>query len=164
MRCIRAVRLFRWLAITLLPWSAIARAELAAWDQAKAAALTKDLAATTKALYETFIDQPRPSLESMQIRPYYRLKQEVWLLGIEASELATMLEKGDGREQTILIYDNMMQLVRRAREDAEQAFIAHDVEERATAVRAVLNQLGPYYDSDFQTLPPPHGSEPPKAR
>lgn len=152
------VRVQRFLTFAVLLWAASARAELATWDQAKVSGLTNELTAATKALYETFVKQPQPGLGSMQSRTYYRLKQEVRRLRNETDELARSLGKGEGREQTLPIYENLMQLVRTAREDAEKAFLVHDVEERATAVRAVLNQLGPYYDADFQALTPRPGT------
>jgi hypothetical protein len=79
---------------------------------------------------------------------------------VEARELAASLEKGEGREQTLSIYDHLMQLVRIARDDAAKVFNTQDVAERAAAVRGVLNQLGPYYDPDFQVLAPHPNIEP----
>jgi hypothetical protein len=154
MRDRSAVRVLASVPIALLLCAPPARAELAAWDQAKVGALAKELEATTSALYDTFVKQPTPGLGSMQSRTYYRLKQEVRRIRSEARELAGSLEKGEGHEQTQPIYESLMQLVREARDDARQVFTTRDVEERAAAVRAVLNQLGPYYDPDFQTLQP----------
>jgi hypothetical protein len=149
------------LAMTLLLLSAPnARAELAAWDQAQVTALGKELVQATNALYETFQEQPPPSIGSMQSQAYYRLKQLVRRLRVESRELAGSLEKGEGQEQTLAIYDNLMQLTRSARDEAGRVFVAHDVGERAAAVRRVLNQLGPYYDPDFPTLAPHPNIEP----
>jgi hypothetical protein len=50
--------------------------------------------------------------------------------------------------------------VRIARDDAARSFNTEDVGQRAAAVRGVLNQLGPYYDPDFQALPPHPNIEP----
>jgi hypothetical protein len=151
------VHLFFPLVMTLVLASAGSRAELAAWDQAEVTALSKELETATRALYETFIKKPAASLGSTQSQAYYRLKQEVRVLRVEARELAASLEKGEGREQTLPIYDHLMQLVRIARDDAAKTFNTQDVAERAAAVRGVLNRLGPYYDPDFQTLAPhPH--------
>jgi hypothetical protein len=148
------------LAITLLLSAPGSRAELAVWDQAQVTALAKELETAAHALYDTFIKKPPPSVGSMQSQAYYRLKQEVRVLRVEARELAASLEKGEGREQTLPIYDHLMQLVRIAREDAAKTFNTQDVGERAAAVRGMLNQLGPYYDPDFQALPPHPNIEP----
>jgi hypothetical protein len=147
------------LAMTLLLAAPASRAELATWDQAAVTALGKELETAADALYETFVNKPPPTLGSMQTY-YYRLKQEVRLLRSEARELAASLEKGEGREQTLPIYDHLMQLVRIARDDAARTFNTQDVGQRAAAVRAVLNRLGPYYDPDFQTLAPHPNIEP----
>ena len=148
------------LAIAGLLFAPSARGELAAWDQAQVTGLGKELTVATEALYDTFIKQPSPGLGSMQSQAYYRLEHLVRLLRIEARELATSLEKGGGREQTLPIYENLMQLVRSARDDAGKVFVAHDVGDRAGAVRGVLNRLGPYYDPDFPTLAPHPNIEP----
>ena len=143
------------LAMTLLLAAPASRAELAAWDQAAVTALGKELETAADALYYTFVNQPPPTLGSMQTY-YYRLKQEVRLLRVEARWLAESLEKGAGREETLPVYDHMMQLVRAARLDAGRVAV-QDVGERAAVVRGVLNQLGPYYDPDFHALAPhPH--------
>jgi hypothetical protein len=155
-----AVHLILPLAMSLLLSAPESRAELAAWDQAEVTALAKQLETATKELYETFIKKPAPSVGSTQSQSYYRLKQEVRVLRVEARELAASLEKGEGREQTLPIYDHLMQLVRIARDDAAKTFNTQDVGERAAAVRGVLNQLGPYYDPDFQALAPHPNIEP----
>ena len=153
-------RLLGSLAIAGLLFAPSARGELAAWDQAQVTALAKDLATATDSLYDTFRKQQPPGLGSMQSHAYYRLKQWVRLLQLEARHLAGSVEQGEGREQTLAIYENLMQLARSARDDAGKAFVAHDVGDRAAAVRGVLNRLGPYYDPDFQTLAPHPNIEP----
>ena len=147
-------------AIVAFLFAPAARGELAAWDQTQVTRLAKELTTATDSLYNTFIKQPSPNVGSMQSQAYHRLKQWVRLLRIEARELANSLEKGEGREQTLTIYENLMQLTRSARDDAAKVFVAQDVGERAAAVRGVLNRLGPYYDPDFPTLAPHPNIEP----
>ncbi|HVN37306.1 MAG TPA: hypothetical protein VMW19_03915 [Myxococcota bacterium] len=141
-----------------------ARAELTTWDQAQVTALGKELVQATNALYETFRKQPPPSVGSMQGDSYQRLKQFVRLLHVVSQEFAGSLEKGEGRVETLTIFDNLMQLARSARDEAARVFVAHDVSERASAVRQVLNRLGPYYDPDFPILAPHPNIEPGAAR
>lgn len=153
------------LAMILLVLSAPnARAELAAWDEAKVTALGKELVQATDALYETFRKQPPPSVGSMQSDSYHRLKQFVRLLRVVSHEFTGSLEKGEGRVETLNIYENLMQLARSARDEAGRVFVAHEVGERAAAVRQVLNRLGPYYDPDFPPLAPHPNIEPGAAR
>jgi hypothetical protein len=154
------VRLLGPLAIAAFLFAPAARGELAAWDQAQVTRLAKELTTATDALYDAFVKQPTPGLGSMQSNAYYRLKQMVRLLRIEAREFASSLEKGEEREQTLPIFENLMQLTRSARDEAARVFVAHDVGERAVAVRGVLNRLGPYYDPDFPALAPHPNIEP----
>ena len=156
----RLVLAFRALALVVLLVAPSAKSEVEAWDQAKVVGFAKDLATATDALHDTFQKQLPPSLGSMHSHAYYRLKQWVRLLQLEARQLATSVEQGEGREQTLASYENLMQLARSARDDARKAFIGQDVGDRAAAVRGVLNRLGPYYDPDFQTLAPNPNIEP----
>jgi hypothetical protein len=129
-------------------------AELAAWDQAKVTALAKQLEGETKALYDTFYKQPVPSIGSGQSQEYRRLKQEVRRLRSEAGELSRALAAGEGRDDTLPVYENLMQKVREARELAGRIFTTKDVQDRASAVRKTLNEISPFYDPDAVPLQP----------
>jgi hypothetical protein len=155
-----AVRVIGLLAMILIVSARSARAELVSWDHAKVTALGKELVQATDALYDTLRKHPAPSVGSIGSDSYYRLKQFVHLLHIVSHEFARSLEKGEGREETIIIYENLMQLTRSARDEAGRVFVARDVGEKASAVRRVLNQLGPYYDPDRPTIPPHPNIEP----
>ena len=139
------------LAITI---AAPAFAELAAWDQAKVSALAEQLNQAANDLYTTFYKQPPPQAGGGQSNDYRRLKQTMRRIQAEARELDRALAKGEGREDTVDIYDNLMQLVRDAREDARRVFTTKDVQDRASATRQLLNQISPYYDPDAQPLQP----------
>ena len=134
--------------------SSPARAELAAWDQAKVTALANQLAEASNSLYSTFYKQGPPQLASGQGEDYRSLKQEVRRIQSEAKELAAALGKGDGREDTLDIYDNLMDIVRDARDHARRLFTGKDVQDKASAVRQLLNQITPYYDPDAAPLQP----------
>ena len=153
-------RLLGSLAIAGLLFAPSARAELAAWDQAKVTGLAKELETTTDALYQTFLQQPPPNLASMQSQSYYRLKQLVRMLHSQVGVFARSLEEGEGPDETVWIYETVTSLTRSARLEAGRVFVAKDVGERAAAVRGVLNQLGPYYDPDFLRIPPHPNIEP----
>jgi len=129
-------------------------AGLAAWDQAKVTALSKQLADAAGTLNETFYRQPVPTAGSVQTRGYARLKEAVAKIQREAKSLNGKLENGADRQSTLNSYQDLMQTVNTAREEAKGVFATSDVGEKATLVRGVLNQLGPYYDPDFKELHP----------
>jgi hypothetical protein len=131
-----------------------AHAELAAWDQAKVTALGKQLKDATKNLYDTFYKQPPPQLGAGQGNDYRRLKQTMRRIQSEARELDSELSKGKGRDDTLDIYENLMSLVRDARDDARRVFTTQDVQNSAAEARKVLNELAPYYDPDAAPLQP----------
>lgn len=131
-----------------------ARADVAAWDQAKVTQISKQLVSATQDLYDTFYKQIPPTSGSGQNREFYRLKQVIRVMKTEARELASHLEKGVGHDETLPSYESLMENVRTARELGARVFTTEDLKQKATAVRGLLNQLGPYYDPDFQTLQP----------
>jgi hypothetical protein len=134
--------------------SATAHAELAAWDQAKVTALAQQLEEQSKALYDTFYKQPPPQVGSGGGQDYRRLKQEVRRIKSEAAELSRAVAKGEGRDDTLPIYDQLMQIVRSARDHSRSVFTTQDVQNRASEARQTLNQLAPYYDPDAAPLTP----------
>jgi hypothetical protein len=148
------------LVLGLLAASQPARSELAAWEPARVRALAEELVRATDALHKTFRKHTPPPVASLQSHAYYRIRHWVRVLHVESHELARSLERGEGRVETLPIYENLLQLARSARDDAARVLVAHDVSERAAAVRRVLNELGPYYDPDFPPLAPHPNIEP----
>jgi len=129
-----------------------ARGELAKWDQEKVAALAKQLNDAANNLYSTFYKQPPPQAGSGQSTAYRKLKQKMRRIQMEARELDRELAKGDSREDSQDVYDNLMQLVRDASIDARSVFTTADVQNAASTARQILNQISPYYDPDAQPL------------
>jgi hypothetical protein len=130
-----------------------AQAEVTAWDQAAVSGLAKQLQTATRELYDTFYKQPKVGVG--QQRDYYRLQQDVRRLRNETKELADALAGGAGQPETLPIYEELMQVVRRARVDASHVFTTQDVEQRASTTRQLLNQLSAYYDPDAAPLQAP---------
>ena len=149
------------LRISLVPAFAIglvicsaapARAELTAWDQAKVTAFAKQLEDAAKSLYDTFYKQPK--VGAGKSRPYYRLQQDVRRLRLDARGLSRALADGKGRDETLPAYEDLMQTVRRAQDNAREVFTTKDVQDAAATARALLNQIAPYYDADAKPLDP----------
>jgi hypothetical protein len=121
-------------------------AELAAWDQERVTALGGELEEACGALYETFLKEPEKGIGSGQARDYYRLRQIVRRLKGEARQLSSALEKGEGYDQTLPIYESLMVMVRDAREIAKRTFTSNYVLDKAAAAGDVLRRIAPYYD------------------
>jgi hypothetical protein len=148
----RLVPVFAAISLSLAPGSA--GAELTPWDQAKVTGIANQLVSAAQDLYDTFYKQPVPTIGSGQARSYQRLKQKIRGIRTQAKQLAGDLEKGEGLEATLPAYEDVMQMVHSARDDARKVFTTKDVEEKATAVRERLNALGPYYDPNYEALKP----------
>jgi hypothetical protein len=141
-------------AVSLSLAAGSAGAELAPWDQGKVTETARQLQRAAQDLYDTFYKQPVPTVGSGQARSYQRLKQKIRGIKMQASQLAGDLEKGEGLEATLPAYEDLMQLVRSARDDARSVFTTKSVEEKAAVAREQLNQLGPYYDPNYESLKP----------
>jgi hypothetical protein len=121
-------------------------AELAKWDQERVTALGTELTQACDALYDTFLKEPQSTVGSGQARDYYRLRQVVRRIKGEARHLSSALAKGEGYDQTLPVYENLMVTVRDARETAKRIFTSNFVQEKAAAAGDVLRRIAPYYD------------------
>jgi hypothetical protein len=138
----------------LIVCAGLASAELEAWDAAKVKDLAKQLVPATQTLYDTFYKQVPPLAGSGQTRDYARLKLVIRHLKSEAKELSGSLDKGEGYDETLPIYESLMEDVRDAQEIGARIFATEDLKQKAAAARGLLNELGPYYDAEFKTLQP----------
>ena len=136
------------------PASSPDEAQLTPWDQAKVTALASQLSDAANELYSTFYKQGTPPIGSGQGEDYRQLKQEVQDIQDESKQLAVGLGKGKGREETRNDYRDLMANVRDAREHARRVFSTEDVQNQATKVRDLLNQISPYYDANAAPLGP----------
>jgi hypothetical protein len=66
---------------------------------------------------------------------------------LEARHLSGELEKGQGRDETLPIYEHLMTMVRDAREKAQKTFMPQPLLDKAAAAGDVLRRLAPYYDA-----------------
>jgi hypothetical protein len=121
------------------------------WDQAKVGAIAKELVEAVEAVYDALREEPSSSVASGQARSFYSLTQNVRRIRTESRELTRALEGGQGHDETLPIYRQMLLLVRDAREEARRTFLTSPVSDRITAARGVLDRLAPYYDAE----PPP---------
>jgi hypothetical protein len=135
------------LALAFAVWVPSASlAELAEWDQERVTAISTELATACSALYATFLKEPVSTVGSGQMKDYHRLRQVVRRIKGDARHLSSALAKGEGYDQTLPIYENLMVMVRDAREVAKRTFTSNFVTEKAAAAGDVLRRIAPYYD------------------
>ena len=135
------------LVLAVIAWLPSASfAELAKWDQERVTALGAELSEACNALYDTFVKEPQKTIGSGQSTDYYRLRQVIRRIKTEAKHLSAALEKGEGYDQTLPIYEHLMTMVRDAREIAKRTFTSNYVLDKAAATGDVLRRIAPYYD------------------
>jgi len=142
-------------AVCLLALAGAAHAALQAWDQAKVTELAKQLETESATLFSSMRDRQQPTLGTAQRLPWHRLKQEVRFLRRESRTLSRALQRGAGFDETLPSYEQLMQTVRRAQANARSVFTTADMQQSADRTRAILNQLGPFYDANFSAVDPP---------
>jgi hypothetical protein len=145
MRCVRPIGSALIGIALLLPIAA--KAQLATWSQERVAQLATELKQKTDHLYDVFYKQPVPTIGSSQARSYLELKQEMRRIRNEARHLHDSLAKGQGYEETLPIYNNLMEKVRDAQEDARRVFTSDELIGAATAAGDVMRRIAPYYDA-----------------
>ena len=121
-------------------------AELAQWDQERVTALGAELSEACNALYDTFLKEPVQGRGSANATDYYRLRQVVRRIKTEAKHLSSALAKGEGYDETLPIYENLMTMVRDARELAKRVFTSNYVLDKAAVTSDLLRRIAPYYD------------------
>jgi hypothetical protein len=120
--------------------------EIAKWDQERVTAIAAELTTACDALYDSFVKEPTSTIGSGQWKDYYRLRQEVRRVRTEARQLSNALGQGEGYDQTLPIYQNLMVIVRDAQEISKRIFTSNFVQEKAQAAGDVLDRIAPYYD------------------
>ena len=141
--------------ICLVALAMTARAEIAAWDQAKVTELAQQLEATTAELSRIFRSQPQPTRGQPDRLTYFRLQQEVRFLRRESRTLSRALQRGADLEETLPSFESLPNTVGRAETKARRVFTIADMHQQADKARTILNQLGPYYDPNFKPLEAP---------
>ena len=117
----------------------------AEWNQEKASATAGELQQATQDLYDAFYKQPGQGIGSGQARAYLELKQQLRRIRRESAHLAAVLEKGEGHDETLPIYRNLMAEVRDAEENARRVYSTGPVIEKANAARKTLEALSAFY-------------------
>ena len=90
--------------------------------------------------------EPQQTLGSGQQKDYYRLRQLVRVIKLESRQLSSALAKGEGYDPTLPIYEDLMTMVRDAREVSKRTFTSSFVLDKASAAGDVLRRMAPYYD------------------
>jgi hypothetical protein len=131
-------------AVVLLP--SIGRAgEPRTWDLAEVAALADELYEAVKDLRDSARRASDPGIASGQARSTHRLLDTLRLIRNESKHLASRLNEGAGRDETLPVFRRIGQLRLQAAEDARRLMLLQPVLDRIEAARSVLEKLEPYY-------------------
>jgi hypothetical protein len=153
-----SIRPTRWvpavaaLALALAP--AAASADRAEWNQEEVTKLAGELRDSTKDLRDTFRREMPSSPATGQRQAQQRLLDNLRRIQNSTRKLALELEAGKDREATFPVYQQLMTMVRDAREEARRQMLQQSSLDKITVARDALNQLGPFYEEDFKPTTP----------
>jgi hypothetical protein len=115
------------------------------WDQAAVSAIAKEFSESMDAVDDIIRKEPAVAAQATN---FHRLKQYARRIKQEARHLETMLAKGEGHDETVGVYENLVAEIERARVTASKVYVTASVSERVAAARSVLMRLAPYYDAE----------------
>ncbi len=140
------------LTVTLAPGPV--RAQTAKWDQDRVTALGEELRKAVSGVRSGFRNQPPPSVGG-KARSFYAIQDKLRVIESESRAFASALEKGQGHDQTVHMYERIQMLRRDAAEIARRLMLTEPVLDKIAAARDVLIRLAPYYDSTWKETDQP---------
>ncbi len=131
-----------WLFGLLWPLAAAA-GETLEWDQARVTALAGELHDSVKDLRSEMRSQPR-DIGSMRASAYYRLLDNLRLIGRESRYLHEALKSGASREETLPSYTRIARLRRDCAEEMRRQFLGTVALERIDRAQSTVKQMDAY--------------------
>lgn len=130
------------------------------WDGVKVTAEARALADAMTGLREAFRKEPPARVVSAESLARYRLLDVLRRLEQESQYLAAELEAGKGHDETLPVFENLVELVRDAQEDRRRVFVQSTTLERIETARKHLEALDPYYGNLPLPEPVEQGTSP----
>lgn len=134
------------LCSTLLSGSALA--ELAKWDQTRVTNMAKELVDKVQGVADALRQGPQSNIGSGQSASFYRFKQEVRRIRIEAKHLHSQLADGKSREETMPVFEDLVSMRNSAGSEARRLFMPDQTLAAITSAGDVLNRIRPYYKEE----------------
>ncbi len=148
-------------ALALALPAAPCRAQGAEWSQDRVTELAVELADVVAELQSAFRREPPVTLASGQARARHRFRDSLRVLRTETRALASELESGAGKEETLPIARRLRMLIRELREEGRRMSWNEPVVGHARRAGELIAQLAPFY---FDAGDEGAGVSPPEAR
>lgn len=126
--------------------STVALAELAAWDQARATAIAKQLADAANAWDLAIREQPGGEIGSGDAQQQFGLLQKAEALREQTRALADHLAAGKGYDKTRDEYRSLKETIDYTEEQAQRAELDDPTMAAWSKVTSLQRQIAPYYD------------------
>jgi hypothetical protein len=119
-----------------------------AWDQAKVAAIAKELEQSVDGLRNALRDSPQWTTPAAPRAVLYQIRDNLRWMESEAISLHAMLAKGEGQEATLNSYRRIQQLRRETQDLAQRAQTTAFIQPALDKAKAALDQLAAYYPAE----------------
>lgn len=124
-----------------------ARAELAAWDQARVTAIAQDLFKAADAWEQAVRKQPGGEIGSGDAAPEYGMGLKARVLREQSEALAGHLAKGEGYDKTHNYYRSLKETIDDTEELAQRSELDEPTMDAWAKVADLQRQIAPYYDA-----------------
>lgn len=114
------------------------------WDQARVTKMAEELYAAVHAAREAVRRSPM-SQSAGQRTVYYELLETMRLVENTSRHLKSELEKGEGQEKTLAVFERISSLRHQAEEQGRRALIEEPVIDALVKAGSIHNQMKPYY-------------------
>lgn len=137
-----------------------------AWDQARATSLVQQLhEAVGSLLREAKVEDQNIDQLTAVSSQNYLLIQDLRAIKRHTRALARRLEAGQGREESLALFERIQMVVRDAAVKKRRSPLLHDAQAQIDQARGKLEELARYYQKVPTTAPvstpPPKGTESP---
>jgi hypothetical protein len=148
----RSLRRARLAAFAVLVAALPALADVAAWDQARATGIAKQLADASDAFEQAARKEPGlAQVGSGSAEAGYGVGQKARILKEQSRTLAGHLEKGKGHADTKNAWRGLKEVADDVAEDAQRSELSEPTLDAWAKVADLMRQLAPYYDAKALT-------------
>jgi hypothetical protein len=123
-----------------------ARAELAAWDQARVTEIAKQLAKAADGWEQAVREQGGDTVGSGDAQEEFSIANGARMLREQATALSGHLDKGDGYDKTHNLYRDLKEIADDTEVAAQRSALDEPTMDAWAKVADAMRQIAPYYD------------------
>lgn len=134
--------------VLMLAWPSLGSAQdEPQWDQERLTRLAAQLHETVKDLRHE-VGSVRPHIASLDASGHHRLRDDLRLIGSEASHLHQALASGATRDETRPAFSRLASLRRDCADEMSKLYLGEPILEKVKQAGSIVREMAPYYGFD----------------